>query len=273
VSLFSRLDLHGARVLLTGASSGIGRALALQLAGQGARLVLASRDRGRLEELASLVRDRDGEAIVAPADVADAAQRAGLVEAARTGLGGLDILVNNAGVGAMGFFGDDGEERLRRLFEVNFFATTELTRRALPLLREGKQPMIVNVASVLGRRAIPGCTEYCASKFAVVGWSESLRAELASQGVHVLVVCPGSIETSFRQNLLADRVRFGYYKRKRMSAERCAELIVAAMRQRRREVVITGKAKLMLWANRLAPRLFDWFLERYATKGSTELQE
>jgi short-subunit dehydrogenase len=170
VSLFSRLDLHGARVLLTGASSGIGRALALQLAGQSARLVLASRDRGRLEELASQIRGKGGEAAVAPADVTDPAQRDHLVEAARTHLGGLDILINNAGVGAMGFFGDDGEERLRRLFEVNFFATTELTRRALPQLRQGSRPMIVNIASVLGRRAIPGCNEYCASKFAVVGW-------------------------------------------------------------------------------------------------------
>jgi short-subunit dehydrogenase len=266
--MFSRLDLHGARVLLTGASSGIGRALALRLAGQGARLVLASRNETSLTELASQIRDRGGQAIVAPADVADAAQRARLIEATGASLGGLDILVNNAGVGAMGFFGDDGEERLRRLFEVNFFATTELTRLALPLLRQGKHPMIVNIASVLGRRAIPGCTEYCASKFAVVGWSESLRAELASQGVHVLVVCPGSIETSFRDNLLADRVRFGYYKRKRMTAERCAELIVQAMRAQRREVVITGRAKLMVWLNRLSPRLLDWFLERYATKAS-----
>jgi short-subunit dehydrogenase len=268
--MFSRLDLRGARVLLTGASSGIGRALALELAGHGARLVLASRDKTRLDELAHAVREKGGEAVVVPTDVTDPAQRGQLIETTRAALGGLDVLINNAGVGAMGFFGDDGEGRLRQIFEVNFFATTELTRRALPLLRQGKNPMIVNIASVLGRRAIPGCTEYCSSKFAVVGWSESLRAELAAQGVHVLVVCPGSIETSFRENLLTDQVRFGYYKRKRMTPERCAELIVRAMRQRRREVVITARAKLMVWLNRLAPRLFDRVMERYARGARSE---
>src|SRR5207244_4498213 len=100
--------------------------------------------------------------------------------------------------------------------------STELTRLALPSLKQGKDPLLVNVASVLGRRAIPGCTEYCASKFALIGWAEGLRAELAGQGVHVLTVCPGSIETSFRDNLLEARLRFGYYRRRRMTAARCA---------------------------------------------------
>lgn len=265
--MFSRLDLRGARTVLTGASSGIGLALAHQLAREGARLVLASRDKNRLGTLAGALRDQGGETVVVPTDVTDPVQRLNLVEAARSALGGIDVLLNNAGVGATGFFDDTGEEKLRRVFELNFFATTELTRLTLPLLRLGRNPMIVNVASVLGRRAIPGYTEYCASKFAVVGWSESLRAELAGQGVHVLTVCPGSIETAFRENLLEARVRFAYHERSRMSADRCAELIVRAMRQRRREVVITGRAKLLVWLNRLAPRLLDWGLERYAQKG------
>jgi short-subunit dehydrogenase len=262
--MFSRLDLRGARTILTGASSGIGQALALRLAGEGARLVLASRDQARLEELAGEIRARGGEAVVVPTDVTDAGQRRHLVEAAVAALGGLDVLVNNAGVGAMGFFETADEERLRRIFEVNFFATTELTRLALPHLKRGRHPLLVNIASVLGRRAIPGSTEYCASKFAVVGWSEGLRAELAADGVDVLVVCPGSIETSFRDNLLEARLRFAYYKRRRMTADRCAELIVRAMRKRRREVVITTRAKLLVWLNRLFPRLLDVVLARYA---------
>ena len=89
--------------------------------------------------------------------------------------------------------------------EVNFFGATELTRLALPHLRRGRQPMIVNVASVLGRRAIPGCVEYCASKFAMAGWSEGLRAELARQGMHVLLVCPGGVETEFDANMIEQR--------------------------------------------------------------------
>jgi short-subunit dehydrogenase len=264
--VFSRLDLRGSRVLLTGASSGIGRALGFALAASGARLALASRDRGRLDDLAAAVRQRGGAAVVTPADVTDAGQRQMVVESAASALGGLDVLVNNAGVGATGPFLDATEEQLRRVMEVNFFAATELTRLALPHLVRGRDPMVVNVASVLGRRAIPGYSEYCASKFALVGWSESLRAELAAHGVRVLVACPGSIQTSFRDNLVRHRARYPHHAKQRMSAERCAALIVAAMRRRRREVVITAAAKGIVWLNRLAPRLFDVAMEWYARR-------
>ena len=262
--IFSRLDLSGARTILTGASSGIGHALALRLAEQGARLVLASRNQERLAALAEAIRAKGGSATVVPTDVADPAQRARLVEESLTALGGLDILINNAGVGALGFFEDANEERLRRIMEVNFFGATEVTRLALPHLRRGRNPMIVNMASVLGRRAIPGCVEYCASKFAMVGWSEGLRAELARQGVHVLVVCPGGVETEFDANMLEQHTQLAFRNRRRMSADRCAQLIVGAMRRRKREVVVTTSAKLVVWLNRLSPRLLDWALARYA---------
>jgi short-subunit dehydrogenase len=252
--------------LLTGASSGIGWALAERLAEQGARLVVASRSQERLETLAKAIRDRGGEVVVVSADVADAPQRFRLVEAAVAALGGLDILINNAGVGARGWFADASEQRLRQIFEVNFFAATELTRLALPHLRQGQSSMLVNVSSVLGRRAIPACTEYCASKFALTGWSEGLRPELALHGIHVLTVSPGGIDTGFRSHLIEDRFHFRRQNRRSMSADRCARIIVGAMRRRRHEVVITAGAKAMLWLNRLSPRLVDWLLSRYAMR-------
>jgi short-subunit dehydrogenase len=256
-------DLTGARAILTGASSGIGSALALRLAEQGVRLVLASRQQARLEALASSIERRGGQAHVVATDVADAAQRARLIESAVAALGGLDILINNAGAGAMGPFSEASEERLRRIFEVNFFGCTELTRLALPHLRQGKNPMLVNVASILGRRAIPGCAEYCASKFAMVGWSEGLRAELALHGIHVLVACPGSTDTEFRANLIEDKARYRWQSRG-MSADRCAWLIVRAMRSRRNEIVLTAGGKLLVWLNRLVPRLVDRLMISYA---------
>jgi short-subunit dehydrogenase len=262
--MFSRLDLRGARVLLTGASSGIGAALARRLAAEGARLVLASRTRERLDALTGSIRAAGGEAVAAPADVADPAQRAGLIETAVAALGGLDILINNAGVGAAGWFADATEERLRRIFEVNFFAATELTRLALPHLRQGRHPMLVNVSSVVGRRAIPGSSEYAASKFALTGWSEALRPELARLGIHVLVVSPGGVATEFKDNLIEERFLLNWQTRRGMSADRCAQIIVAAIRRRRNEVVITAGAKLLLWLNRLSPRLVDWLIERFA---------
>jgi short-subunit dehydrogenase len=261
--MFQRHDLTGARAILTGASSGIGRALALRLGEQRVRLVLASRQQARLENLATTIHQRGGQAHVLTTDVADAAQRGRLIESAIGALGGLDILINNAGVGAMGPFIEASEERLRRIFEVNFFSCTELTRLALPHLRQGNRPMLVNVSSILGRRAIPGCSEYCASKFAMVGWSEGLRAELALHGIHVLVVCPGSTDTEFRANLLEDRARYRWQSRG-MSVDRCAHLMVRAMRARRNELVLTAGGNMLVWLNRLAPRLVDKLMERYA---------
>lgn len=263
---FPRHSLAGARTLLTGASSGIGWALAQRLADQGARLVLASRGRERLDTLAAAIRERGGEAVAVPADVADAAQRARLIEAAVAALGGLDFLINNAGVGATGWFEEATEERLRRIFEVNFFAAAELTRLALPHLRRGRRPMLVNVSSVIGRRAIPGCVEYCASKFALSGWSEGLRPELARHGVHVLLVSPGSVETGFHDNLLERRADPLRVRGRAMSADRCARQIVQAMRRRRNEVVITLGGKALVWTNRLFPWLLDYLFARMARR-------
>lgn len=264
VFMFARFQLNGCRIVLTGASYGIGWALALRLAEQRARLVLASRTPERLEGLADLVRQRGGEAIVIPTDVTVPDQRQRLIDQTVAQLGGLDVLINNAGVGAMGLFKEAGEERLRRIFEVNFFASTELTRLALPHLCQSPRAMLVNVSSVIGRRGVPGCTEYCASKFAVTGWTESLRAELARHNVHVLLVCPGRIQTEFGAHMLEDRVRARWMQGSVMTADTCARQIVRAMRCKRHEIVITGPGKLLVGLNRLFPRLVDYIMARYA---------
>ena len=124
--------------------------------------------------------------------------------------------------------------------------------------------MVVNISSILGRRAIPGCTEYCASKFALAGWSEGLRAELFHQGIHVLLVCPGRILTSFQENLLEDKVRFGWQNHRAMTAQRCAQLIVRAIRRRKKELITTAEGKMLVWLNRLSPRLLDYLLARFS---------
>jgi short-subunit dehydrogenase len=202
--------------------------------------------------------------LAVPTDLVEPAQRQRLIAGAVQAFGGIDILINNAGVGASGYFRDSSEATLRRIFEVNFFATTELTRLALPHLAAGRQPMLVNVSSVLGRRAIPGYTEYCSSKFAICGWSEALRAELVRQGIHVLLVNPGLIETPFRDHLVEDHLATKFNRKRAMSPERCARLMVRAMRRRQNELVITWDGKLLVWVNRLFPRLIDWAMRRYA---------
>jgi len=172
----AKRKISGKSVLITGASSGIGWHLAIQLAAAGATVVLCARRKDRLDELAEQIRAEGGTAIVNAGDVADKDCRQRLIAQCEQDLGGLDILINNAGIGAMGRFDEATPERMRQIFEVNFFALAELTRISLPILKRSDDPIIVNISSVLGHRGAPLKSEYCASKFAVHGFSDSIRA-------------------------------------------------------------------------------------------------
>jgi len=178
-------SIQHCRALVTGASSGIGQAIARQLARHQARLVLLARRKERLERLAAELRQLGTPAEVVAGDVTDPAVRRQAVQTAAERFDGLDVLVNNAGIGALGLFAEVDDRQMRRVMEVNFFAAVEMTREALPLLRRSDRPMVVNIGSVLGHRAAPHYTAYCASKFALRGWSQSLRVELASEGIDV----------------------------------------------------------------------------------------
>src|SRR5205807_5597067 len=169
-----RRSIAGSRMLITGASQGIGRALAAEAARRGAKVLAAARNDALLRELAA-----EAGVEVLRADVTDPAGRQAMADAAQQRLGGLDVLVNNAGIGATGHFALASEERLRQIFEVNVFGLTETTRVCLPLLKKGTNPAVVNISSIVGKRGLPGRSEYSASKFAVQGFSEALRGELA----------------------------------------------------------------------------------------------
>ena len=190
-----RRKLAGCRAIVTGASSGIGRALAAQLYDSGVELVITARRADRLRELIDEVQVPGRRMIPIDGDITDAELRRSLVQTAADELGGLDIVVNNAGVGAIGPFAEADEQRLRHVMEVNFFAPLELIRIALPELRQGNQPVIVNVGSVLGHCAVPDKSEYCASKFALHGFSDALREELSSQGIDVLLAIIEKVPT------------------------------------------------------------------------------
>jgi short-subunit dehydrogenase len=193
----ARRSIAGSRGLLTGASAGIGLALARQLVEGGTNLLAVARRGERLEKLASSLAQAPGRIEIFSGDVTDAQARSAMIARAGELFGGLDLLINNAGSGAMGRFDEADEARLRHVMEINFFAPAELIRLALPLLKAGRQPMVVNVGSVLGHRGAPGCAEYCASKFALRGLSESLRAELSTDGVDLLLVSPARTDTEF----------------------------------------------------------------------------
>jgi short-subunit dehydrogenase len=260
----SRRDLRDSRIVLTGASSGIGRALALALARNGASLVLLARREDRLKTLAEAIRGVGGRVETVVGDVTEPAVRQQALDASLASFGGLDVLVNNAGVGAMGPFDAAEPQRLRRVMEVNFFALAEMTRLALPHLKHGKQPMVVNVSSILGHRGVPYSTEYCASKFAVQGFSEALRAEVAQFGIDVLVVSPGTTKTEFFDSVLEKTAEPRWPSHGSVSPEYVAERIVRAMQRGQHEIIPFTWGKVMCLLNRLAPGLMDRAMARYA---------
>ena len=218
----ARRKLAGLRVLVTGASQGIGRALVVEAAKRGCRVLAAARSQPLLDELAAEVRTTGGTIETVAADVTDPASRTAMVTAATQHFGGLDVLVNNAGIGATGHFMDSEPEVLRRIFETNFFGLTETTRAFLPLLKQGVTPAIVNISSVVGKRALPARSLYSASKFAVMGFSEAIRAELAKDGIDVLVVSPGLTQTNFSKNMLEAKAKMQLDHMRGMTSEQVA---------------------------------------------------
>jgi short-subunit dehydrogenase len=258
----TRRTIAGARTIVTGASSGIGRSLVVELARHGARLLVTARREARLAALVDELGTMGNDACYVAGDVTEAGLRERLVETARTRWGGLDLLINNAGVGAVGPFAQADEPRLRRVMEVNFFAPAELIRRAIPLLRGGQSPMIVNVGSVLGHRAIPFKSEYCASKFALHGLSDALRSELTTLGIDVLLVSPSTTETEFFEHVLEDQAAPPAPRLGVMPPDRVARHIVRAIRHGRHEIILSAGGKLAVWFDRLCPplanRLVAW---------------
>ncbi len=253
------------RVLLTGASSGIGWYLASELVRAGAYVVVTSRREDRLQKLRQSFGNPRRRLIAVPGDISDPVHRQNLVDTAVKELGGIDLVFNNAGIGAVGAFEDATQERLRRIFEVDFFGVTELTRLALPYLHKGVNPAICIVSSVLAHRGMPGKSEYCAAKFALRGWTESLRLELKPSGIDVVTISPSTTSSEFFDSLLDSdpiekSVRFGI-----QSAERVAHSILGAVKKGRRELILSPGGKALVWLSRLAPGLMDRILLQYAS--------
>jgi short-subunit dehydrogenase len=255
--------IEGSRALITGASSGIGRALAIELARHGAHVVLLARRQALLDEVADQIRRFGSQVAIVAGDVTDPAVRQAALHATSNSLGGLDMLINNAGVTAHGLFESAAPDRLRHIMELNFFAAAELIRITLPVLKKGNHPIVVNMGSILGHRAIPYNSEYCASKFALRGLSESLRAELSKHGIDLLVVSPGTTDTEFFHHALERREALPWTARSGASASQVAKATLRAIRRGRHEIIPHAAGRVLVYLNRVAPRLVDWWMERY----------
>jgi NAD(P)-dependent dehydrogenase (short-subunit alcohol dehydrogenase family) len=251
-------------VVVTGGSDGIGAEIARQLAardGPKLALVLAARDRDRLEQVAGQCAALGAQALAVPTDVSDQQQCRQLAAAAVERFGRIDVLVNNAGRSAHALFEEVPDLAwYEELMRINLWGSVWCTQAALPHLKASKG-RIVAVSSLAGLVGVPGRTAYSASKFAMAGFFEALRAELKGAGVSVTIAYPGVVDTRIRYRgfdaLGREMGSSGLREDGAMTVQECARLIVDGMQRRRREVVMTARGKLGRFMKLLAPGLVE----------------
>lgn len=262
-------------VLITGGTSGIGRASAIAFGQAGARVVVTGRDEDRLQATARQLTELGIRHHTVRADVGVRADSERAVAETIAAFGQLDVLINNAGISMRALFQDAGIDVIERLMQTNFFGTVYTTKYALPHIQASKGS-IVGISSIAGYRGLPGRTGYSASKFAMHGFLEALRTELLPQGVHVLLACPGFTASNIRQTALAaDGSAQGESPRdegKMMSSEEVAQHLVRAVHQRRRDLVLTNLGKLTVFLNKWLPGLSDKLVLNHFRKEEQDFQ-
>jgi short-subunit dehydrogenase len=251
-------------IVITGASAGIGRATALELASPGVALVLVARRQQRLEVLEKGVRELGGEAMSIQADlsVRPSAQR--IIDLAFERYGRLDVLINNAGVGYFGTVESTTPEDVEKILALNLLAPLSSIQRALPIMKAQGRGHIINVSSIVGKRGLPLSGIYAATKFALGGISESLRVELRGTGIDVSIVYPVGTRTEFFDVVHRGDAEGEFTPKGRMqSAEEVARAIARCIHHPRVEVYPYRMARFMVWFNALFPAVVDRVLVRY----------
>lgn len=255
--------------VITGASSGIGKALAIAMADEGAKLVLGARNKEKLDEVITDITFKGQEAIAIQTDVSDENDCKNLIISAYEKYARVDILVNNAGISMRALFNDSKVDVLKKLMDVNFWGTVYCTKYALPYLLESKGT-VVGVSSIAGYKGLPGRTGYSSSKFAMHGFLESLRIENLKTGLHVLIACPGFTASNIRNTALnAEGTQQGESPRdesKMMSAEEVAKHIIEAIIRRKDRLTLTSQGKTTVLLNKLFPRFMDKMVYNHMAK-------
>lgn len=247
-------------IVITGASSGIGEAMARVYAAQGARVVLGARNAERLEALTAEIRGAGGQAAWSAVDVTDPEQCKALIDKAVTSFGGIDVLICNAGISMRALFDDVDLSVLHRLMDVNFWGTVNCCKYALPYV-QASHGSIVGISSVAGLHGLPGRTGYSASKYAMTGFLETLRIENLKKGLHVMVACPGFTASNVRfAALTADGSQQGETPRdeaKMMTPEEVARIVARGIRRRKRLCLMEIEGRATHFVKKFAPAFLD----------------
>lgn len=257
------MRLNGKVAVITGASMGIGEAIAALFVKEGASAVLSSRDLGRTEAARARVGSPERTLAVA-CDVRQRSEVEALVRAALARFGRIDIFVNNAGWGLQDSVAAMDMATVRGLFDTNLFGAIECIQAVLPVMKKQGTGTVINVSSVAGHIALPYQTAYCASKFAMNAIGKGARVELLGTGVHVMTVCPGYIPTNFQQNVVLgqEAKKFGGARKPDATAEDVARATLEGYLKRKREVMVPGKYYPLVTLYQLFPRLIEWVIGR-----------
>ncbi len=249
------MDARNRRVWITGACSGIGEALAYELSRRGAHLVLSSNRPEALREARQNC-SHPGDHVVQPLDLAEPDSLRAAAEAVRAE-GPIDVLVNNAGIAQRGPATDTDVATLRRVMEVNVFGTVQLTKAVLPAMQERGRGHVAVVSSVAGKFGVPGLSAYAASKHALQGWFDSLRAEVHDDEIGVTLACPGFVQTSIASNMIntADTTTAETILEKGISPSECAGAIADAIEREKAEFYVGGWEVLNVYLKRFVPGL------------------
>lgn len=247
-------------VIITGASSGIGKSLAYEFAARGAKVVMGARNIDSLSKIAEDIKQKGGEAISVKTDVSIESDCENLIKEAINKYSKIDILINNAGISMRALFENTDLSVIKKLMDVNFWGTVFCTKYALPHIISQKGS-VVGVSSIAGIRALPARTGYSASKFAMSGFLEALRIENLKRGIHVLIAYPGFTASNIRNTSLgANGLPQGESPRneeKMMTSEEVAVHIYNAVLKRKNKIILTSQGKLIFQLNKFIPAMLD----------------
>jgi len=254
------------RIVITGASSGIGKEMAIQLSQQECRLTLAARSADRLAEVAHLCHENGAQAIHVPTDVSDANQCQNLIQESVNYFGGMDMLINNAGYSMWAKFEDIARIEIgEQLFKVKFFGSVYCTYAALPFLKASKG-QILTIASITGKIGVPSRTYYSAANHALTGFFDALRGEVKNDDVAITLAYPGYIATPIRENAInSDGKPHGkthIEESKAMPVDICVRQIIEAAGLKKRDVFLTFKDKMGTWLKLVSPSLLDYIARK-----------
>jgi short-subunit dehydrogenase len=260
------MDFQGKIIWITGASSGIGRSLSLQLFKLGARIVLSGRNRDALQEVAKESNAKEEDYLILDFDLASDFDAKEKTDAVVSKFGRIDYLFNNGGISQRSMTAETTLEVDRRIFEINFFAVDKLTKAVLPVMLENGFGHISATSSVVGKFGIPMRSAYAASKHALHGYFDSLRAEMHGKGIYISVILAGRILTNISQNAVtkdgSKYAKLDEGQANGMSADEAARRIIKGVAKRKPEIMFGGKELLMVYIRRYLPKLFYYMAPR-----------